>query len=149
MTHPYEKVSFIKLAKRSGGYWVVDPPADYGEAWSFGEDRALELLQWVKRGAIDDVGFVLNQIAEAHGKFREGREGHRGAINGFWRAIGWFAASSAAGTDFDATARCLMDTPVFQTPKKKLRDVPSKTPAATKPSRIASGAMSGRMRAIS
>lgn len=110
MSHRYEKVSFIKLGRRKGnGCWLVEPPSDYGEGWHFGEYRALELLQWVKRGAIDDLGFVLNHIADDQQKYRHSGSdqlaGHRGAILGFWRVIGWFATARAEGVDFDATAK--------------------------------------------
>jgi hypothetical protein len=114
--HPYEAVSFIKLGrKKGGGYWCVEqPPADYGEAWHYGEDRALELMQAVANGFIDNLGFVLNQIAGAQDKFREyrrddGNEGQRGAVFGFWRAIGWFAADAAGDANFPRLHEQLRD----------------------------------------
>ena len=64
-----------------------------------------------KRGAVNDLGFVLNQIAQAQGEFREPRDdkrmGDRGAIYGFWRIIGWFASDPAARADFDTIAKDL------------------------------------------
>jgi hypothetical protein len=110
VSHPYEAVSFIKLGrKKGGGYWCVEPPAKYSKGWRYGEDRALELLQCVQNGAVDDLGFVLNQIADAQraagGDYRlKSLEGPTGAIYGFWRAIGWFASARALQGDFDAIA---------------------------------------------
>jgi hypothetical protein len=109
--HRYEQVSFIKV--RGGRYWDIDPPSDYTEGWHYGEDRACELLQWVKRGAIDDLGFVLNLIAQAQEGDREFKslkdEGRRGAVFGFWRIIGCFAAGRASDADFDFIAKNLME----------------------------------------